>query len=715
MFPVQSLPISNDQRLAALLYGTNPYSLAPLPTGLNANGLPALPPGSLAPPGAAAGQPMAPAGPPPAGGPAGPGPGAGALPAGPAGLPPPPGAGPGPGGPPPDFSPGGMMAMAGLPPPPGAAGMPPGLPPSLPGAPPPGGPAGALPAGGPSGGLPGAAGGAPGALPGVPPGGLPPAGAAPPPGALAAGVSGAGAVPPAGALAAGLPGAGPNVLMGATPALPVPLNQAGFLAQQGNAPIAGPPAFKPLSRGEKIARDIMLGISSVVNPVAGAAMISRAAAQPRLQQEALAQYQAQLPAVQQAANVQAYQEYLKSQGAQAELMKGQAEETRATQQLQLQQWQKFQEQKSTDLMKLTNALAAGTVTPEVARRQGQLLAGTNPLITPAEIDDIIANTPQTGAKYTLKQGPEGSPPYVVDRQGNAYDATNAPADAMPVLAVGQRQFGAWQKTKQAMDQMTLNREIALFQAQQGGLAGPLSPAAQASAQAILEGRMDTPGSFALKTPYWQSVMGEVFRQDPGWNEQRAQLRKAYTVGSQSKEINAINTALGHLGTLNDAVGALNNGNVQALNNIATQMGVQAGKDNVTTFNTIVNRVGPEVAKAYVGAGGSAGERGTTEKDFSSSMSPQQLKSNIGVTADLLRSKISSLENQWNQNAPAGQDFQTRFMMPGAKQALDRIAGGAGGGAGGGKVIPAGATGTAMGSDGKLHYTDGKRDLGVVPQ
>lgn len=206
--------------------------------------------------------------------------------------------------------------------------------------------------------------------------------------------------------------------------------------------------------------------------------------------------------------------------------------------------------------------------------------------------------------------------------------------------------------------------------------------------ALVEGRQSPPGSFALKTPYWQNVMNQVYSIDPQWNEQRAQLRKAYTLGPQSKEINAINTAMGHVGVLGDAIDALNNSDVRLLNKVANRLGVEIGNTPVTTFNTIVHRVGPELSKAYIGAGGSAGERGADEKDFDPNLGPSQLKTNVAVTAQLLRSKISSLENQWDQNAAPGlQSFQDRFIMPEARRQLDKWSGTAPA-AGGGGVIRA---------------------------
>lgn len=249
----------------------------------------------------------------------------------------------------------------------------------------------------------------------------------------------------------------------------------------------------------------------------------------------------------------------------------------------------------------------------------------------------------------------------------------------PISQEDQAFLGAYKKQKTLVPQFNFNLQT------QGVGNTPLNPKQEATVQAILDGRMTPPSSFALKTPYWQNIMGAVFEKDPQFSEQRAQLRKGYTVGPQSKEINAINTAMGHVGVLGDSIDALNNGDVRALNAVANRVGVEIGKDPVTTFNTIVHRVGPEISRAYVGAGGGEAERGTTEKDFDPNLGPQQLRSNVAITARLLRSKIASLENQWNQNAPEGQDFQSRFIMPEAQRQLDKWAPQKQGGGGGGGV------------------------------
>lgn len=194
-------------------------------------------------------------------------------------------------------------------------------------------------------------------------------------------------------------------------------------------------------------------------------------------------------------------------------------------------------------------------------------------------------------------------------------------------------------------------------------------------KAIAEGRQSPPSSFALKSPYWQDVYNKLYQYDPDFNEQRAQLRKAYTTGAQSKEINAINTTLGHIGVLGDAISALDNGDIRVLNKLANRLGLETGSTPVAVFKTIVHRVGPEVVKAYAGTGGGVEERASSEKDFDPNLPTQTLKANVGVTAQLLRSKIASLENQWDQNkSPNMPAFRDRFLMKEAQAVEDQWSG-----------------------------------------
>jgi hypothetical protein len=174
---------------------------------------------------------------------------------------------------------------------------------------------------------------------------------------------------------------------------------------------------------------------------------------------------------------------------------------------------------------------------------------------------------------------------------------------------------------------------------------------------------------------------------PDWDQTeyaaKAHMMQGYTSGTQSREINAINTAMGHVKAMDDAVDALNNGDATALNKIGNAFGINVtGQTPAAAFRLIVHRVGPEIASAYIpGAGGEA-ERIATASDFSENLPAQTLHNNAAITAKLLRSKIAALENQY-KNTVKRDDFNERFITPEARAALQKFGGG---GQGGGKEV-----------------------------
>jgi hypothetical protein len=212
----------------------------------------------------------------------------------------------------------------------------------------------------------------------------------------------------------------------------------------------------------------------------------------------------------------------------------------------------------------------------------------------------------------------------------------------------------------------------------GGVAGPaqmsqVPEALRGTVQGILDYRQNMP-PMSRSNPRNSMIQYWVNKLDPQYDASqfpaRNKLIQNYTSGPQSKEINAINTAMGHVGVLGDALKALDNGDVKVINSIANKLGVQVGQTPAATVNLIVHRVGPELTSAYVQGGGGEADRGTTASDFDTSLGKDILKTNVGTTAKLLRSKIGSLENQYKQTVKRD-DFQQRFITPEAQEALDK--------------------------------------------
>lgn len=202
------------------------------------------------------------------------------------------------------------------------------------------------------------------------------------------------------------------------------------------------------------------------------------------------------------------------------------------------------------------------------------------------------------------------------------------------------------------------------------------------------------------------LVAQVGQKYPGWQQEdynaKNKILLDYTKDAGSGQIGAINTALGHLGELNDAAKALDQNNIPLLHSIASKVGAAFGGDAATTYTAILHRVGPEMTSAYVKGGGGQGERGANEDDFAVSKGQKQIVSNIGESAKLLYSKMDSLSNNWDKTYQPTNDkdkFENRFITPAAKKMIQNLSAQAPGGAnngGGAKMIQ------ARDPQGKLH-------------
>lgn len=152
---------------------------------------------------------------------------------------------------------------------------------------------------------------------------------------------------------------------------------------------------------------------------------------------------------------------------------------------------------------------------------------------------------------------------------------------------------------------------------------------------------------------------------------------AFARGKEAASINAINTAAGHVSVLADAANALQLGDLPTLNKLANALGYQTGSQPLAVYKTIVHRLGPEITKAYVGTGGTLGDRGSSESDFDPALGPKAILSNLGMTAYLFDSKKNALKTQYEKNVP-GKNFEG-FISPDAQATFDRFKVGGGSG------------------------------------
>lgn len=204
-------------------------------------------------------------------------------------------------------------------------------------------------------------------------------------------------------------------------------------------------------------------------------------------------------------------------------------------------------------------------------------------------------------------------------------------------------------------------------------------------KAIVEGRQSPPASFAQKSPYWQDVMQKVYQVDPQFNEQRAQLRKAFTTGPDAKNIGALNTAAVHLDTLSEAAKALNNGTFrpgnQAFNAIKTMFGASAPN----TFEGIRDAVASEMANALKGNATDI-EIAGIKKTIMASSSPEQLTNLVNAHLHILNQKLNTYKERYEQQNPGDTVYSP--VLPSAGAVFQKH--GVGGGSAQGGIPPAAA-------------------------
>lgn len=146
--------------------------------------------------------------------------------------------------------------------------------------------------------------------------------------------------------------------------------------------------------------------------------------------------------------------------------------------------------------------------------------------------------------------------------------------------------------------------------------------------------------------------------------------KDFSTGVQGKQVNAFNTAIDHLSTMDKLTDALQGGDTKAVNAIANTIASQTGSPAPTNFNAAKQIVTSEVIKAVVASGGGVKEREEAERNFAAAGSPAQLKGVINTYKQLLGGQLNSLGLQY-ENTTGRKDFDKKLTGD-AKQAFSSV-------------------------------------------
>lgn len=179
----------------------------------------------------------------------------------------------------------------------------------------------------------------------------------------------------------------------------------------------------------------------------------------------------------------------------------------------------------------------------------------------------------------------------------------------------------------------------------------LPKSVQNEVKALAEGRLPI-SSYALRSPKMWPLIEKTMQYDPSFDASnytiRQGVRKDFTSGKTSNNITAINTAIGHIGTMGELSEALNNGDVKRVNQLYNAISSETGHPEVNNFNIAKSAVGDELMRVFRQVGSSETEAQAWKSSWDAMNSPEQIKGGIKVAASLLHSRLDALNDTWNR-------------------------------------------------------------------
>lgn len=151
---------------------------------------------------------------------------------------------------------------------------------------------------------------------------------------------------------------------------------------------------------------------------------------------------------------------------------------------------------------------------------------------------------------------------------------------------------------------------------------------------------------------------------------RSPTRKAFTTGTQGQQINAINTAIGHIDQLTALSDKLQNGGFvpgnQAWNTVRTMF----GSDKVTNFDTLKDALASEVASVLSKGGATVSGIAEARDHIKAASSPAALAGYVKTQIPIMGSKLASLDYQYHQAMGDSDTFSA--LSPQSKQILTKF-------------------------------------------
>jgi len=174
-----------------------------------------------------------------------------------------------------------------------------------------------------------------------------------------------------------------------------------------------------------------------------------------------------------------------------------------------------------------------------------------------------------------------------------------------------------------------------------------------------------------------ALMNDVRRINPDYNDQKYKtaqvVRNDYAKvnpASAGGQLQAVNRAIPHLSQYEEAVKALNNGNMPVVNSILQQFNYNVGNDKVAAARAIQGLVSTEVMKAVAGGLGGVEERQDLKAQLGTNLSDKQLARVIHEYQGLMVEQGRGLKQNWTANGLPGKEWDTK-LVPKARAVFDQ--------------------------------------------
>lgn len=205
----------------------------------------------------------------------------------------------------------------------------------------------------------------------------------------------------------------------------------------------------------------------------------------------------------------------------------------------------------------------------------------------------------------------------------------------------------------------------------------LAPSMRNQVQAMLDGRIPYPTGAALRSPQMQTVIAAATQADPTYDaansKTRVATRKDFTSGKSAQNITALNTVIGHLGSLYQSAQDLHNNGFKPYNTVANALeNATTGFPALKSFNLSRQAVADEMERVFRQAGGNVSEIQGWRQSFDSSSTPDEFRASVAKAMELLNSRLDALSGQYQQGMGKSVDGIT-FLKPHAQAIFQHLA------------------------------------------